>query len=50
MTKHKSFNDTFPNGSLLICEKLSFLKNSLQQQQKVISVAISQDTAVTRTS
>lgn len=49
-TKHKSFNDTFPPGSLIRCEKLTFFKKSLQQEQNVMSVAISQDTAVTRAS
>ncbi|CAH1109216.1 unnamed protein product [Psylliodes chrysocephalus] len=48
--KHKSFNDTFPPSSSIRCEKLTFFKKSLQQEQNVMSVAISQDSAVTRAS
>ena len=39
MAKHKLFNNTFPNGSSLRCEKLNFLKKSLRQQQKVTFIA-----------
>lgn len=49
-TKHKSFNDTFPPGSSLRNEKLQFFKRSLNQQQNVMSVALSQDSAVTKAS
>lgn len=49
-TKHKSFEDGFPNNSPLRRQKLTFLKNSLQQQQNVMSVAVSQNAAVTRAS
>lgn len=49
-TKHKSFDDTFLRGSLIRSEKLTFFKNSLQQQQNVMSVAISQDAVVTAAS
>lgn len=49
-TKHKSFNDTFPQGSLIRWEKLTFFKKSLQQQQSVMSEAVSQYVAVTRAS
>lgn len=49
-TKHKSFDETFPPGSSLRNEKLSFFKRSLHQQQNVMSVALSQDSAVTKAS
>ncbi|XP_028170983.1 general transcription factor II-I repeat domain-containing protein 2-like [Ostrinia furnacalis] len=49
-TKHNSFNDTFPPGSSLRNEKLQFFKRSLNQQQNVMSVALSQDSAVTKAS
>lgn len=49
-TKHKSFDETFPLGSSLRNEKLSFFKRSLHQQQNVMSVALSQDSAVTKAS
>ena len=50
VAKQKSFNETFPPGSSLRSEKLSFFKRSLQQQQNVMSVALSQDFAVTKAS
>lgn len=46
-TKHKLFDSTYGSGFLLIHEKLTFFKKSLQQQQSVMSVAVSQDAAVT---
>ncbi|XP_023212740.1 general transcription factor II-I repeat domain-containing protein 2-like [Centruroides sculpturatus] len=49
-TKHKSFNDTFPPGSLIRHEKLAIFKKSLQNQQNIMSVAIVQDAAVTKAS
>jgi len=49
-TKHESFNSTYSPGSLMRQEKLTFFKKSLQQQQCVISVAVSQDAAVTTAS
>lgn len=49
-TKHKSFNETYPPGTQLRSEKLTFLKRSLQQQQNVMSVALSQDSVVTKAS
>ncbi|KAM3968439.1 sodium channel protein Nach [Aphomia sociella] len=49
-TKHKSFDETFPPGSSLRNEKLRIFKRSLHQQQNVMSVALSQDAAVTKAS
>ncbi|XP_060803031.1 general transcription factor II-I repeat domain-containing protein 2-like [Amyelois transitella] len=49
-TKHKSFDETFSPGSALRNEKLIFLKKSLYQEQKSMTVAISQDSAVTKAS
>ncbi|CAK1600072.1 unnamed protein product [Parnassius mnemosyne] len=46
----KSFDETFPPGSSLRNEKLSIFKRVLHQQQNVMSVALSQDSAVTKAS
>jgi len=45
-TKYKSFDDNLSRESLMKREKLTFFKKSLQQQQNVMSVAISQDAVV----
>lgn len=49
-TKHKMFSNSFPVGSALRKEKLHSFKRSLQQQQNIMAVSMSQDTAVRRAS
>lgn len=49
-SKHKDFDETFPPGSSLRNEKLSFFKRSLHEQQNVMFAALSQDSAVTKAS
>jgi hypothetical protein len=49
-TKHKTFDQNFPRCSLIRREKLKYFKKSLQQQQNIISTAISHDAAVTKAS
>ncbi|GBP75205.1 SCAN domain-containing protein 3 [Eumeta japonica] len=44
------FSDSFPVGSALRKEKLHSFKRSLQQQQNIMAVSMSQDIAVTRAS
>lgn len=49
-TKHESFDSTYCAGSLMRHDKLTVFKKSLQQQQSVMSVAVSRDVAITTAS